>query len=146
MGTLLVHVVGESDLHLSSRPPPGDDRVAWGAARPARVQSRLAQVWALLAQGGSPSTDLARLLTDGGWGDDAESTDGSVGLVAALGAAGAGAECDIDVGLVGTEQPSPDSLDTLRLIQRAITRSTRNEVRRRQRSLSGTSQAGAGGR
>jgi hypothetical protein len=113
MGTLLVHVVGESDLHLSSRPPTGEDCAAWDVARPARVQSRLTRVASLLPQDGRPASDLAeatRLLVDGGWDDDAESTGRTGPLFAAL--EEAGAEGEVDVVLVGTRQEPPHPLDT----------------------------------
>jgi hypothetical protein len=86
MGTLLVHVVGESDLLLSSQSGPEEERAA-------RIADR-----------------LARLRAVGGWDD--VPVDGQGGpLFTALGAIEA--EGEVDVVLVGTEQDPPHKLDTL---------------------------------
>jgi hypothetical protein len=118
MGTLLVHAVGESDLHLSAKPPRGDAKGDWEAARCVRVGDRLAQLASLLPQDGRPAgelVELTRLLTEGGWDDDAESTDATVGpLFAALDAT----EGEVDVVLVGTKQKPAGPLDTWRIANR----------------------------
>jgi hypothetical protein len=106
MSILLLHPVGEADLHIDS------DRNAHSQAeRRDYATARLERLAAVSATG--PDGDLARLLIDGAWADGSPTTGKPGPLAAALSTLPPGDP--IRVLLLGTRQRKPDHLDTERI-------------------------------
>ena len=107
---LLVHIAGEADLLLNSRPAESSKEL-----RAERVATRRTELAAVLA--GPDGLETARdMLTQGGaWKDDPFSTPAPSPLLGAL--AALEATPDLEVMVLGTTQKSPHPLNTLPIAQ-----------------------------